>query len=99
MLKCFIISYFLMEAMIEDKNTILNQNNSQIDLDRRSLFFLPDNTGALYELKKNPDDGDELIPFKLIKKTQITHDTYIFTFQLPENMYLGLHLGHHIAIE
>ncbi len=61
--------------------------------------FLPENTGALYQLKKDPNDKDETLEFKYIKKEQVTHDTFIFTFELPENMNLGLNLGQHVAIE
>jgi hypothetical protein len=62
-------------------------------------YILPTNTGAIYELKNNPEDLKEIVPFKLISKTQISHDTFIFTFELPENKYLGVNVGHHIIIE
>ena len=67
--------------------------------ERKNLFILPEKTGALYELKKDKDDLHELISFKLVEKIQITHDTFIFRFSLPENMYLGLNIGNHISIE
>ncbi len=66
--------------------------------DRKELFFLPEGKGALYELKKNPNDAKEIISFKLTEKKQITSDTYIFVFSLPEEMYLGLNIGNHVAI-
>ena len=62
-------------------------------------YILPSNSGAFYELRKNPEDSKELVSFKLISKTQISHDTFIFTFQLPENKYLGINVGHHVIIE
>lgn len=62
-------------------------------------YILPQNTGAIYELRKNPEDMKELVAFKLINKKQISHDTYIFTFELPTNKYLGVNVGHHIIIE
>jgi len=41
-----------------------------------------------------------LMTAELTKKEQVTHDTYIFTFQIPNpNMNLGLNLGNHVAIE
>jgi hypothetical protein len=70
-----------------------------VELDKLENYILPSNTGALYELRKNPEDTKELVAFKLISKTQITHDTFIFTFQLPENKYLGINIGHHVIIE
>lgn len=60
---------------------------------------MPSKKGALYEMKKNPDDMNEVIKFKFIEKKQISHDTFIYTYELPEGMNLGLNLGQHIAIE
>jgi NAD(P)H-flavin reductase len=34
-----------------------------------------------------------------LSKKEITHDTKIFTFELPEDMCLGLNVGNHIAIQ
>lgn len=65
---------------------------------RQSLFILPENKGALHELKQN-FINNELISFKLMNKKKITHDTFIFTFELPKDMFLGLNLGNHISIE
>ena len=64
-----------------------------------SKYILPSNSGAIFGLRKNPEEVKELVSFKLISKTQITHDTFIFTFELPENNYLGINLGHHVIIE
>jgi len=66
---------------------------------RSQNYLLPSYSGAFYELRKNQEETKELVSFKLISKTQITHDTYIFTFQLPENKYLGINVGHHVVIE
>jgi NAD(P)H-flavin reductase len=42
-------------------------------------------------------DTDETKHVKLIKKTQITHDTIELTFELPTNMVLGLDCGQHLV--
>jgi hypothetical protein len=63
------------------------------------LVKLTDKTGALFELKKNPDDTNEALKLKFIDKKQLTHDTFIYYYEIPENMTLGLNLGQHIAIE
>jgi hypothetical protein len=60
---------------------------------------LKENEGALYQLKKNPENPKEILEFKLIGVKEITHDTKIFTFELPEDMCLGLNVGNHIAIQ
>ena len=60
---------------------------------------LPENTGALFELKKNPKDMQEVVKLKLIKKVQISHNTFIFSFEIPNNLTLGINVGQHIAIE
>ena len=42
----------------------------------------------------------EVIQLKLIKKIQVSHNSFVFTFELEnKDMYLGLQLGQHIAIE
>lgn len=75
-------------------------DSSQIQShDRQNLFILPENTGALFQKRKNPEDKNELVSFKFIEKKQITHDTFLFILELPEDQYLGLNLGQHIAIE
>lgn len=62
--------------------------------------MLPKNKGALFELKKNPNDLNEQIKLKLIGKIQVNHNSYIFKFELPDkNMPLGINLGQHIAFE
>jgi hypothetical protein len=60
---------------------------------------LPEKKGALFELKKDANSIDEALEFKYINKTQISHDTFIFTYEIENNLTLGLNLGHHIAIE
>ena len=67
--------------------------------DRTSKFIIPEKTGAIYSMKNNPDNNKEELPFKLIEKMQITHDTFIFTFHIPDDQYLGINIGQHIAIE
>jgi hypothetical protein len=42
---------------------------------------------------------NEAIEFKYIDKVQISHDTFIYSYEIPDNMTLGLNLGQHIAIE
>jgi hypothetical protein len=64
-----------------------------------NLDQLPDKTGALNDLKKNINDASEVIEFKYIQKTQISPDTSIYTYEIPNGLTLGLNLGQHIAIE
>jgi hypothetical protein len=63
------------------------------------LDCLSEKKGALYELKKKFDDASEVIEFKYIQKTQISPDTFIYTYEVPNGLPLGLNLGQHIAIE
>jgi cytochrome-b5 reductase len=67
--------------------------------DRVNQFKLQDKKGALFELKKNPDDAQEVLEFKYVNKKQISPDTFIFTYEVPDNLSLGLGLGQHIAID
>jgi hypothetical protein len=67
--------------------------------ERQKLFILPEKTGALFYKRKNPDDKHEFVSLKIQDKKQISHDTFIFTLALPDNLYLGINLGQHIAIE
>ena len=60
---------------------------------------IPENSGALQKLKKNPGDMNEVLEFKYIEKKEITHDTYIYVYEIPQNLTLGINLGQHIAIE
>lgn len=60
---------------------------------------IPQGKGALFELKRNPFDINEAIEVKYIQKKVITNDTFIFVYELPKKMHLGLELGKHIAIE
>jgi hypothetical protein len=60
---------------------------------------LTENEGALHRLKKNPDNPKEILEFKLIRVVDISHDTKLFTFELPDDMNLGLNVGNHIAIQ
>jgi hypothetical protein len=60
---------------------------------------LPEKNGALFELKKNPIDINEQLEFKYIEKKQISHDTFIYVYEIPQGLTLGLNLGQHIAIE
>ncbi len=76
----------------------LNSSNKQ-SLDRQNLFILPENTGALFQKRKNSEDKHELVSLKFLEKKQISHDTFIFVLELPEDQYLGINLGQHLAIE
>jgi hypothetical protein len=60
---------------------------------------IPENSGALQKLKKNPGDMNEVLEFKYIENKEITHDTYIYVYEIPQNLTLGINLGQHIAIE
>ncbi len=82
-----------------EENSIISIDTSVDTHIRKDLFILPDKTGALFHNRKNPDDKNETVPFKITKKTQISHDTFIFHFSLPSDQYLGINLGQHIAIE
>ncbi len=61
--------------------------------------MVPDGSGALQVLKKKPSDPQEVLQFKYIEKRQISPDTFIFTYEIPNNLNLGLNIGQHIAIE
>jgi Oxidoreductase FAD-binding domain. len=42
----------------------------------------------------------ECLMAKIIKKELITHDSYIYTFELPApNLTLGIRAGNHIALQ
>ena len=60
---------------------------------------MPEKTGALFQLKKNPKDLNEQISVKLIQKKDVSRDSLIYTFELPQDMNLGLDVCKHIAIE
>ncbi len=64
-----------------------------------NLVKLPDNSGALQKLKRNPSDMQEALELKYIERKEITHDTFVFIYEVPENLTLGLNLGQHVAIE
>ena len=53
----------------------------------------------MYELKNDKSDLQEVIEFKYIAKKQITHDTFIYTYEIPKDLTLGLNIGQHLAIE
>jgi hypothetical protein len=42
---------------------------------------------------------NEVLEFKYIEKKEITHDTFIYVYEIPQNLTLGINLGQHIAIE
>jgi hypothetical protein len=50
-------------------------------------------------LKNDTNSIDEVIEFNYIEKKQISPDTFIYTYEIPKNLTLGLNLGQHIAIE
>jgi hypothetical protein len=61
--------------------------------------MVPEGSGALQVLKKKPNDPQEVLQFKYIEKRQISPDTFIYTYEIPNNLNLGLNIGQHIAIE
>lgn len=63
------------------------------------VYTLPEGIGAIYQLKKDPQDKNELVTFKYHSRKQISPNTYIFTYLIPNDMNLGINLGQHIAIE
>lgn len=63
------------------------------------LDCIDESRSALLKLKKNPEDASEVLEFKYIAKRQISPDTFIYTYEIPNNYNLGLNLGQHIAIE
>ena len=73
--------------------------SSNCNFSLKFLDCLAENKGALFELKKDPNSTDETLEFKFIEKSQVSHDTFIYTYEIPNNMTLGLNLGQHIAIE
>jgi hypothetical protein len=42
---------------------------------------------------------NETLEFKYIEKKQISPDTYIYVYEIPNNLNLGLNVGQHIAVE
>lgn len=54
---------------------------------------------ALTVLKLNKNDPQETLKFKLVNKVQISHDTFVFTFEIPNNLELGINVCQHIALE
>lgn len=66
---------------------------------RTHLFRVSENESALHNLKKDPKDMNEVVKFKYVEKKQISHDTFIYTYEIEKGLCLGLNLGQHIAIE
>ena len=50
-------------------------------------------------MKTNPKDLNEIINLKYISNKKISPNTYIYTYELPNDNYLGINVGQHIAIE
>jgi len=63
------------------------------------IVMIDENNSALVKLKKDPNNMNEVLEFKFINKKQISPDTFIYSYELPNNLNLGLNLGQHIAIE
>lgn len=42
---------------------------------------------------------DDFRPIKLLSKEQLSHDVYLFRFELPTNTILGLPIGQHISFK
>ena len=61
--------------------------------------MINESNSALIQLKKDPSNTSEVLEFKLINKKQISPDTFIYSYEIPNNMNLGLNLGQHIAVE
>uniref|UniRef100_A0A0N5CB39 Cytochrome-b5 reductase n=1 Tax=Strongyloides papillosus TaxID=174720 RepID=A0A0N5CB39_STREA len=47
-------------------------------------------------VKKNPPT--EYLKGKIIKKEKITHDMFHFSIALPKDSYIGIPVGHHVAL-
>mmetsp|Transcript_358 Transcript_358/g.344 ORF Transcript_358/g.344 Transcript_358/m.344 type:complete len:298 (-) Transcript_358:78-971(-) len=72
----------------------------KVDTTETKIYSLPENKGALYELKTNPTDIQEMIKLKYIKKTKVSHNTFIFSYEFAnKDIPLGLNIGQHIAID
>ena len=50
-------------------------------------------------MKRNPNNINEQITFKLIKRQEVSRDSTIYSFELPQEMHFGLDVCKHIAIE
>ena len=61
--------------------------------------MINEKNSALVQLKKDPSNMNEVLEFKFINKKQISPDTFIYSYELPNDLNLGLNLGQHIAIE
>lgn len=79
------------------------QTSNRVELCKYFIIIIvvtiPENTGALIELKKDPTDMSETIQFKLIEKKTVSHDTFIFVYEIPNNLHLGINVCEHISIE
>lgn len=62
-------------------------------------YVLPDKIGAFFQLKKDSSDIEETLSFKYIEVKQISHDTFIYRYEIPHKMNLGLQVGQHLAID
>jgi hypothetical protein len=51
-----------------------------------TIVKIPENSGALQKLKKNAGDMNEVLEFKYIEKKEITHDTFIYVYEIPQNL-------------
>lgn len=76
-----------------------NENIAQNNEDRTKKFTINEDNSALIKMKKDPKNMSEILEFKFSTKKQISPDTFIYTYDIPNNMNLGLNLGQHIAIE
>ena len=51
----------------------------------------------IYRIRMNRQRGPAQTEVRLVEKTRVSHDTFLFTFLLPEqNVPLGLRIGEHI---
>merc|ERR1711957_91180 len=84
--------YGYLYSFIVTDNTTNNTNQEE------KKFMINESNSALIQLKKDPSNMSEVLEFKLINKKQISPDTFIYSYEIPNNMNLGLNLGHHIAM-
>jgi NAD(P)H-flavin reductase len=63
------------------------------------LYFARRTAPRNLAVPEGPLKGEkEFMPFRLIKKTDISPDTKIFTFHIEGNQCLGLPIGQHIIL-
>jgi len=75
----------------------------KVDLKENTLnkiYALPEQSGALFELKRDKTNLEEQIELKYLSKKQISPDSYIFRYQIPnEKLTFGCNLGHYVFFD